>query len=205
MGSVSWPYLPLPRVEGEQQRPETRVGWRQAGWPRLWPQSASRLPLQPPTAEAPPAAPETALLNPLPSTPEASKRGLSRPIPGALSVFTAPIASRPGLITGTRSPSWQRWAGTWREGLRARARRTAGQTLQLQGRPTELWQETRDGPRGDLALGPQEPTAEEIPGRRGPRRCPAPYAASSRPDTSSCLLLCCTNPNRSDAPKLCSP
>ena len=74
----------------------------------------------------------------------------------------------------------------------------AGQTLRLQGRPTELWQDPRDGSRGDLVLGPQEPTGGEIP-----RRCPAPHAALSLPNTSPSLLLCCTSPKVPDAPKLC--
>ena len=97
--AVSRPHLPLPRVKGEQQRPEIQFGRRQAGWPCLRSQTASRPPLQPPTPKsaltpkAPHSSPKTALLNPLPSTPEASKYGLSQPIPGALSVFTAPTAS----------------------------------------------------------------------------------------------------------------
>lgn len=204
-GSVSWPHLPLPCVEGEQQRPKTRVRRRQAGWPRLRSQSASRPLLQPPTPnsaltpKAPPSSPETALLNPLASIPEASKHGLSWPIPGALSVFTAPTAS---LLRAHNKNQKPLLAAPGRHTERGPGEQL-GRHCSCKDVPQSYGRTPETGPGVTWYWAHRSPPGEKSQAGGGPWRCPAPHAGLSLPNTGPSLLLCCTSPNVPDAPKRC--
>lgn len=152
-GSVSWPYLALAhsgRGTAETRGPGRTEASRTATTSRPR-QHLRALPTHlPPPPEsglmpkAPPAAPETVLLMPLPSLQSFPSMARASPAPPGPCLFTTPAALR--TRNRNQQCSLAEQAGSQRQGLGAQGRGPAGQAPPLKGGPWELWQGWKEAP-----------------------------------------------------------